>query len=447
MKFVANGVNGKYLRECLPPADVEVDGVLAAIAYGSDDQSLLKDCLDNKRRLDIWMRYDHTVPVSIPLLQKLLNNQSRNIFCYQVPDVLHAKVIWWRGYGAYIGSANLSDRAWISNIEAGVFLEDGELHESGAVGELEYFFDGLKDLDRAFPLTQEVVDELGTIQTIRKQINDINEKSKKKRTVEIFQGLGFIDKNVTKDRKKSAFRTEWLGTMEYLRTISREVVNCRPSWVAADVPAEWQADQFLHAYYYNHVRDGHSYPVEEHHERNRKDPNRAMKVEMEWWRKLSSPPTSEDTNFEVNAPFIRNVLKKENIDNIDVNRLEQLCIYTHATREHVKKVPLSTVGGAAKAAADTAERLSLYAKWLWLQENTKGERIVVVLRNVLYGGRESELWERLYKYGKDAKYKIPHYGLNSLAEVVGWARPDVMPPRNGRTSKALRALGYDVKIY
>jgi len=40
-------------------------------------------------------------------------------------------------------------------------------------------------------------------------------------------------------------------------------------------------------------------------------------------------------------------------------------------------------------------------------------------------------------------WAIPHIGLSSLGEIVGWARPDA---RNMRTSKGLRALGYNVRI-
>ena len=43
-------------------------------------------------------------------------------------------------------------------------------------------------------------------------------------------------------------------------------------------------------------------------------------------------------------------------------------------------------------------------------------------------------------------WAIPHVGLSSLGEIVGWARPDEFPPRNMRTSKGLRALGYNVRI-
>lgn len=70
-----------------------------------------------------------------------------------------------------------------------------------------------------------------------------------------------------------------------------------------------------------------------------------------------------------------------------------------------------------------------------------------LLHYVLYGGKDSEISERLYDAAKEPKYRIRRYGLNSIAEVVGWALPGVVPPRNGRTSKALRALGYPVKVY
>jgi len=42
---------------------------------------------------------------------------------------------------------------------------------------------------------------------------------------------------------------------------------------------------------------------------------------------------------------------------------------------------------------------------------------------------------------------IPRYKISTIAEFAGWARPEVALPRNGRTSKALRALGFDVKVY
>lgn len=39
--------------------------------------------------------------------------------------------------------------------------------------------------------------------------------------------------------------------------------------------------------------------------------------------------------------------------------------------------------------------------------------------------------------GRDGEFCIPRYGWNLIAEVVVWARPELAPPRNVRTSKTL----------
>ena len=133
MQLVANTTNGILFSSILPSAEVapDIDFVKAAVAYGSaitnPKGGLVQSCVDNSLKMDLWMRYDHTVPVSIPLLNVLLEAQSSNVFTNFVPDVLHSKVVWWKGYGAYIGSANHSERAWNTNIELGVFIIDDEL--------------------------------------------------------------------------------------------------------------------------------------------------------------------------------------------------------------------------------------------------------------------------------------------------------------------------------
>ncbi|ECK3101702.1 phosphatidylserine/phosphatidylglycerophosphate/cardiolipin synthase family protein, partial [Salmonella enterica] len=159
MKLIANGLNKQFFSSFLPPSDSEIDGVVAAIAYGDDKTTLLDHCLKNHHRLDIWMRYDHTVPVSPSLLTKFLANTKNNIFCKLVPDCLHSKVIWWKGYGAYIGSANLTDRAWHTNIETGIFFTESDLYNSNLIGQLEEFFENLASLDCCVDLSEDIIDE------------------------------------------------------------------------------------------------------------------------------------------------------------------------------------------------------------------------------------------------------------------------------------------------
>lgn len=183
MKIFANKVNGSYLRDVLPPSDTEVDGVKAAIAYGSDASSLVHDCLENGYRLDIWMRYDHTVPVSPELLEHLLKNIGNNVFCRLVPDVLHSKVIWWKNYGVYIGSANLTERAWVSNIEVGVFLSEGELENSGCLKEIESFFEQIASYQEVFPLSSEIIEEQKRRRAERTAIQAIERQGRAARSV------------------------------------------------------------------------------------------------------------------------------------------------------------------------------------------------------------------------------------------------------------------------
>lgn len=447
MKFIGNGLNHGYLRDILPGQSVGFDSVKAAIAYGGGDSELVKNCLQYKRRLDIWMRYDHTVPVKIPLLRKLLSHVGQNIFCYQVPDILHAKVIWWQGYGAYIGSANMTDRAWYSNIEAGLFLSDDDLYLHDMHAQLENFFDGLQNLKEAFPLTKEIIDELEQIQALRKPEQELDAKAKQKRSIPVFDSLLSVDKVSAKNRKKDSFQKEWHEALSYLRDIANRVVDYRPAWVNADTPPAWQADQFLHAYYYNHVRDGHNYPFEDLYQRNRSNPAGALSTELAWWKSLKEPPSSEDVNFEVNAPFIKQALAKDKIDQLSLDDFRLLCGYTHATLEHVKKVSLGMFGITDTTSMSVEDRINFFADWLWQQKTPNGLHVKEVLKEILYSGSDAKMWERLYRFGREDGHGLPHYGLNSLAEVIGWARPEAVPPRNGRTSKALRALGYNVNIY
>lgn len=69
-----------------------------------------------------------------------------------------------------------------------------------------------------------------------------------------------------------------------------------------------------------------------------------------------------------------------------------------------------------------------------------------LLNHVLYGGNTAEVPLRLWEGLSDPKWKIDHLGRSALGELVGWALPDIYPPRNSRTSKALRSLGHSVKI-
>src|SRR5690606_8173659 len=147
-----------------------------------------------------WMRYDHTVPVSVPLLKRLLSNHKNNIFCRLIPDCFHSKVIWWKGYGAYIGSANLTERAWKTNIEAGVFLSESELQASNMLMDLELFFEGLSAVEESRPLTEEIIIEMEGFTTHRLQLEKLYEEDKHKRSIAQWSGPSHTSRKAKIDK-------------------------------------------------------------------------------------------------------------------------------------------------------------------------------------------------------------------------------------------------------
>ncbi|MET4819912.1 phospholipase D-like domain-containing protein [Endozoicomonas lisbonensis] len=400
--------------------------------------------MNNKLRLDIWMRYDHTVPVVVPMLERLLRHHSDNVYCKLIPDFLHSKVIWWKGYGAYIGSANHTDRAWLTNIEAGLFLTEEDLESNGMIPELETFFDYLNTLDKAFPLTREVVEEMKVLQNLRR---DMGMKGADKRRIPLWEGPSFIQKQRAADKQKENFQKEWHSTLTELRSIASQLTDYRPAWVEHSIPPGWQVDQFLHAYYYNKVGEGNKKPYEDYYQSNKSNPQTAVREIMEWWKIQREAPSNEHENLYVHAPYIREHLAEDKILTLSKDEFEKVLYYTHATCDHIIKLSTKMLGRPDVKSMSLEDRLPLFTEWLLAQRNEKGWDVRKLLHFVLYEGRDEDLWERLYLAGRTREYGIAHYGLNSIAELVGWARPEVAPPRNGRTSKALRALGFDVRVY
>ncbi|MCX2758972.1 phospholipase D-like domain-containing protein [Vibrio sp. Sgm 22] len=449
MKLIANGINNEYILNVLPPHEVEVEEVLAAIAYGdlSGGERLLNTCLENKYQLKIWMRYDHTVPVNPRFLEKMLNHLKDGIYCQLIPDALHSKVLWFKGHGAYIGSANLTDRAWHTNIEAGVFLTEEDLYSSGMYEQLEEFFRNLENLEQSFSLTKEIIKEQRSLNSKRhRELNALDNDLETKRSQPKWGGLSFIDAKSAVDKRKESFGREWSAAIEYMRYIESHINDFRPNWIDIETPTFWQVDQFLHAYYYNQVREGSSYPFEQMHYCYKANPQARLMEMLRWWQALKTPPSDENINLEVNAVLIRQSLARSKIRSLDKHDLGGVLSATHATRNHYSKLSPSALGSTNNKSLTMAERLPLFTEKMSNMTNKKGQSIPELLYYVLYSGKPENLWERIYEAATNPELKIEHYGIYSIAEVAGWAMPEHTPPRNGRTNKALRALGYPVQV-
>lgn len=452
MEFITIKPNKSPLDKLNRDALKKCTGIDAAIAYISNDQTLIKGAIDKNIPLNIYGRYDYSEPVKISIMRKFISARYPRLSMRLVADIYHPKVIWWRNFGAYIGSANLTERGWFQNIEAGVFLTEEELYnDEGISADLEAFFDTV--IDRSHALTEEIIKEIESfdrspLTKAQKEARDLF--NHKNRLIPQLSGLHDVNQRRIRNRALDVFVKEWDETLQTIRNISQKVAckENRPKWVRPDTPKGVQADQFLHAFYYNRVVDGRSHPFTEFHHKNKDRTEEALAEEIKWWKSLREDQvTSELRHMHEWAPFVREHLSKDRLLELNSDEFYETCEKIHALKNHALRIKWANHKIQITSGKTSAERIRILSDWLLEQKNEQHEGTLEVIYYVLYGGRKEHIARRIFEASSNPTRKIPHLSISTYGEMVGWALPDKFPPRNGRTSKALKALGYDVKIH
>lgn len=446
MKLILGGINGEYLQNITLNAAPYTEEVLAAVAYANKSSLLFDWCWNNKIPLKFWGRLDDTVAVKTNILLDFLKRKSPEYVCKLV-EYHHAKVIWWRGYGLYIGSANLTDSAWYKNVEAGCFFYEHEINDVIA-SDIHTLFSTLDE--QATPLTDELynllLDRSKKISDFCPNADEFWSNSSLKR----WSGLVTTEPKKAKDRKKDNFLEEWYSTLQDIRSIG-EIVSReenRPKWIPAHAPIGIQAYQFLHAHYAMRTFNGRKANYEAFYQKNKNRKTEALNETIEWWRQLPEAPDNEEEIFHVKAPLLKGLLEKERIKNINYEEFEVICNNIHAIRERSRQVPnvsVSLPDIGVVYSMDT--KIKALSQTMWSTHSGNGSTINEVLFFVLYGGAIEKVPERLWLAVHGSKWGIENLGISGLGEIIGWALPETFPPRNDRTSKALKSLGYGVKIY
>jgi len=452
MKLIAGGINGQYLLEIHSQSVEKTDGVKAAIAYANGNPSFFKDCRDRNIKLTFWGRYDQTVPVATPILKSFLDAKSPNFVCKLVPDIFHPKVIWWGGYGVYIGSANLTHSGWYTNVELGIFLTEDEIVQNALTEELDHFFEEIDK--RSWSLTREIYEELCELENINRGIDNSIQEHKdrfnKGRVIPPGDPLTRVDKKSGTEKRRTRFLSEWQETLQILRDVADRVTDkeYRPDWIHEEVPKGVQADQFLHGFYYSRVKTGTRSLHYDLHANNKDNPEVALIDAMKWWKGCKDAPHSEKRTIYEWAEYLRKKLDKKKLLDINEQEFVGICYRVHAMRDHFLRVKHTELGSAKPFPQMNADqRVELVGKWLFNQVSESGKSVLEVIFHVLYGGDIEDVPGRIWEATENPEWRIAHLGVSSLGEMTGWAIPDIFPPRNGRTSKALTALGYNVRIH
>lgn len=448
MDFVGGLQNNVFVETLVSQSIHGCDEVLVAVAYCNETR-LFDICQRAGRRVTYYGRIDPGVPVTSQVLSWFLHKASPNYSCRLIREVLHAKVIWLKGAGVYIGSANLTDKGWMTNLEAGVFLTEADIQQQGMAEQLESFFCALAE--RSTPLTAEIVTHVRTLEEKRRSLGkeefSIESWFDQQCPVPESPNLAAVDDAKAHDCRRVAFLKEWGEALQLLRDIGVRLRNYRPAWVDPAVADGVHVDQFLHAFYYQRVRDGNRQPFDEFFERNRRDPEAALVEQVEWWRAGDYPYEGEDEFIRTWAPSSRALLAKDRLRSLTEAEFIQLCSQVHAIRDHAIKLPNKMLGMPEGQHQNAADKIAAFGHWLYPQKSVEGESVLSTTYHVLYGGSVDDVPDRLWTAVHDPRWQIGHFKMSSLGEMIGWAMPDRYPPRNSRTSKALRALGNDVRIY
>ncbi len=446
MRLIMGKINKQYLQNITQNYAKKTNEVWAAVAYAAEASLLFDWCLEKNKPLKYYGRLDAGVAVNVKILQWFLNKKSPDYVCKLVKHH-HAKVIWWRGAGLYIGSANLTSSAWNNNVEAGCFFEEDEIDDK-TKNDIHKMFATLDK--KSIELSTEVL----TVMQERSKILDRNTVDAKDfwnaLSYAKWGGLAHISDNDAKEKGRIAFLKEWYKTLQDLRDIG-DLVSLpenRPSWVDTDVPTGAQADQFLHAHYYQRVFEGRKSEHERDFGKNESRKADALNEAIEWWKNLPAAPKGEDVMLNETARSLKSKLTEESLLAMEWEVFRNIWGCIHSVGSYAQRVSNISVNLPNDAGAyKNLQKIDALAKRIWNDGASDGKRVKRLLHYILYGGAGKQLPERLWEGENDPKWKIAGLGISSLGEIVGWALPDRFPPRNGRTSKALRSLGYDVKIH
>jgi len=393
MEFIQNKSNGSQLDRLNEHAVIDATEVVAAVAYVSDSATLIESCRKSGKSLKLYARYDFTAPVSPEIIQwfRSRRDQSLNYELRFVGDIFHPKVIWWKGVGAYIGSANLSRRAWGGNIEAGVFLSEEELEENEMRADIEEFFAEVARLSH--PLNDELAAEI--LRLASGPFAEAEYKAEadfeKTRLIPRQLPLNSVTKVPSAARNKAEFLKEWSETLQYLRDLGTRLTLAenRPAWLPENVSPGVLADQFLHAFYYNRVRDGQSYPYEACFRENQADKERAVQTALAYWQSTPSAPSNEDEHIRHWAPEVRELLSSESLKRMTVEKFEELCLRVHAVRDHAKRVSSTSLGlQQGMHRMQHHDRIRMFARWLFNRKSPDGSTTCQVIDYVLHTGKD-----------------------------------------------------------
>jgi len=452
MKLIGNNLNGRYVREIVSLAkQPELTQIDLAVAYVQSMDSLFELAEGADVPLNLYALVDGQGFPHLDIVRRFVNGKRLSMRLFLTRDFYHPKVMWFHGVGAYIGSANLSGRAWNSNAECGVWLTHNELVAQAWDVELTAIFGVIRSRCR-----EAKEEDLVTLERLEAKRFSLTAEERAFQ-FEVDQALADVPGSKSPHNQtradasglaRAAFLKQWNQGLTVLRKITGMVADHKekwPAWVRKDAHPAVVQDQVTEWWWETEFRaSGESrLRLQEAHARNQKNPESVVK---EMIRKWSGFEGGEKWDRYINEHPIelRSLLSMESLRKLDETRLSRIVFLCHSTREHARQVSNKQLG-LSDERRDVEERAKIFARFLLDQSSEVGRHVAEVLFFALWGdkaGADIDGAARIWTAARDEGWHIPHLGRHMLGELIGYARPDEYPPRNNRVIRTLFALGF-----
>lgn len=460
MDLIANSLNNRYPRELAAQADRdELTQIDLAVAYVSRMDELFNLAERRDVPFNLYALADGEFP-HIDVIRRFIESGHLSWHIFLTRAFFHPKIMWFRGIGAYIGSANLSDRAWVQNIECGVWIPQEELISMQWVGQLDLLFRMIAE--RSVAATS---DHLKALVQLRKRRGSLI-RAQQEFQADVDRALADLPGNqaptdITIHHEpggvaRQMFLREWNQSLTILHKVGNLFAANRqhwPRWVDRDVPASIVQDQATEWWWdteFRRTRESRLI-MEEVHRKNAVNPDAAVRSLLDRWCKFDGSGHAGDSYpawINEHPRELSVLLMPDELAQLDIRRLGRILYLCHASREHARQIPNHELGLPAGETRTREERAPLLAEYLWSKTSRKGRRIKDLLEFVLWGDRRAgsqgniDVANRIWIATHNDEWRLPHLGVHILGELLGYARPDQYPPRNNRVSKTLYALGF-----
>lgn len=407
-----------FVRNAITHYAASVDNIYAAVAFFTE-ANLVKELLHDKRiRLIVRLGFP-TSPSALTELMALSNIEIR----YFTDRSFHSKIYIFGDNVALVGSANLTRAAVWTNQEVVVTIPSDDKRFLGLATLFAEYWDDAK------VLTKDELDKYALNYhkwvKLQKDIEDYDDG--------VIKNIGsVVAKNVKRGTKKESKENIFLDSYRktYQEAISafNVIRNVYESVGKRKVPEEkiplrLEIDSFV------------SFVREEH-------------AEGDIWK--TSPVLSGKEQQDKISALVQEWLKTpwEYFEETIVNEKYPRIRKAFSSKDSIMGISDDDLFDALTVAHSFGDRFRFYkgstpTQKLEFFKNNDGKRIRETLAYLVFGSDETV--KRLANVIFSSAYKLNEFGQANAQEILGWVGGNDLPVINGRTTKVLKFLGFDVK--